>query len=80
MAVKRRHLPMNIRQRLLHEYVDPAQKMRLRNPLFELERIKELTLIGVLASHHRQYPLANHKKTESRRVRSGNGFFNGIRH
>ena len=78
MAVKRRHLPMNIRQRLLHEDVDPAQEMRFGNPLIELERIKELTLISVLASHHQRNPSQITQKRESHRVRSGNEFFNSI--
>jgi hypothetical protein len=79
MAVESRHLPMDVRQRLPNKYVDPAQQMRLGNPLIELKRIKELTLIGRLASHHQRNPFANReKKTESRQSRQGNEFFNSI--
>jgi len=51
---------VNIRQRLGREHVDPAQQMRLRNALIEVERIEELRLIGGLATHHRSVLPANH--------------------
>ena len=94
MAAKGRHLPVEACQRKLHEYVDLAQRVRLGNPLVELERIIELTLIAALASDHRQHPLANHQKscrcplmpgrdgrrrTARTRVRRGNRFYNSIR-
>ncbi|WP_296706459.1 hypothetical protein, partial [Rhodoblastus sp.] len=46
-----------------------------------IERIKELSLIGGLASHHRRNPLANREKngiTPPRLGQRGNEFFNSI--
>ncbi|WP_296709339.1 hypothetical protein, partial [Rhodoblastus sp.] len=48
-----------------------------------IERIKELSLIGGLASHHRRNPLANREKngiTPPRLGQRGNEFFNSIGH
>lgn len=56
VAVISRHLRMNIRQRLRDEHVNPPQQVCFRNALIEIKRIKELGLIGGLASHHRWNP------------------------
>jgi hypothetical protein len=75
MAVKSRHLAMDIRQRFGHKYVDAAQQMRLGNALIEIEGVEELSLISSLTSHHRRNLLANREETESHRFHRHNRVF-----
>jgi hypothetical protein len=39
-----------------HGRIDTAQKMPLRNPLFEVEEIEQLALIDRLPTHHDPSP------------------------
>ena len=60
MAVVAGRLAINPSKGFRYKPIDPAQQMRLRNALIEVERIEEMSLIGGLATHHRSVLLANH--------------------
>jgi hypothetical protein len=66
-------------QYLRYGRIDPAQKMAIRNSIFQVEKIEQLALIDCLPPHHDPPPpLTESSESESWFAGTHEHFFNSI--
>jgi hypothetical protein len=64
-----------------HKYIDPSQKMVLRNAIIEAELVEQLTLVPPLPTHHRPVlRRRSRQQTESPFGTALNAFIDSIGH
>src|SRR5262249_38606903 len=81
LAVEGFKLVTKMGQYLRYGRIDPAQKMAIRNSIFQIEKIEQLALIDRLPPHHDPPPpLTESSGSESWFAGTHEPFFNSIGH